>query len=616
MADLWDSPITPELLVSGAVSISEVCADGTDVYWLESRPSEAGRSAIVRWRDGAIAEVTGPDVNVRTRVHEYGGGAWWAEGERLVYSDDARGGELFLLDVSTGTEMQLTSGGHRYADGRFTPDEVWYICVRERHHADKSPHPVVHNELVAVRTDGSEERLIASGHDFFSSPRIAPDGRIICVCWDHPDMPWDSTRLKVLRVDDGGDEGHYVPSEQESIVLPGFTSDGRLLAVTDRSNWWNLVEVDPASGEQTPVVSGEFEVATPAWVFGLSRWAETPDGIVAVTALPTGDEVRFPNGFIERRHGEVSSLHALGDGRVVYAAASFTEEPAVWLHDGVEAVRLSQPRELGISSEWLSTPEPINFEVSGIDPHAPSGTRAHALYYPPRNPGVEPTGPPPLMVLAHGGPTGAARRSIRLTTQFWTSRGVAVVDVDYRGSTQYGRDYRHSLRGGWGITDVIDCVAAARHLAASERVDGEQLFIAGGSSGGLTVLNALAFFDEFRGGISRYGVADLAALAADTHKFEERYPERLIGRWPEDKHIYDERSPVNYPERISAPMLILQGSEDKVVPPSQSKAIVAALEAQHVPVTYIEFEGEGHGFRNAKTVIAMLEAELAFVSSV
>jgi dipeptidyl aminopeptidase/acylaminoacyl peptidase len=616
MADLWDSPITPELLVSGAVGISEVCADGPDVYWLESRPSEAGRSAIVRWRDGDIAEVTGPAVNVRTRVHEYGGGAWWVENGNLVHSDDARGGELFRLDVDSGTETQLTSDGHRYADGRFTPDGAWYVCVRERHEDVGAEHPVVHNELVAIRSDGSEERVIASGHDFFSSPRIAPDGRVVCVCWDHPDMPWDKTRLLLMRVDDEVDAGEYVPSEEESIVLPGFTSDGQLLAVTDRSNWWNLVEIDETSGEQTPVISGEFEIATPGWVFGLSRWLETSAGFVAVTALPTGDEIRFPNGFIEGRHGEVTSLQSLSDGRVAYAASSFTEEPAVWLHDGAQAVRISQPRELGVGREWLSTPEPINFDVSGIDPHAQAGTRAHALFYPPKNPDVEPTGPPPLMVLAHGGPTGAARRSLRLATQFWTSRGVAVVDVDYRGSTQYGRDYRHSLRGGWGITDVIDCVAAARHLAASERVDGDQLFISGGSSGGLTVLNALAFYDEFSGGISRYGVADLAALAADTHKFEERYPERLIGRWPEDKHIYDERSPVNYPERISAPMLILQGSEDKVVPPSQSKAIVAALEAQQVPVTYIEFEGEGHGFRNADTVIAMLEAELAFVSSV
>ncbi|RZV45749.1 MAG: S9 family peptidase [Acidimicrobiales bacterium] len=615
---MWKSPITPDVLVSGAVGISEVCADGSDVYWLESRPSEGGRSAVVRWRDGAIEEVTSPAANVRTRVHEYGGGAWWVENGRLVYSDDARGGELFLLDVEAGDEQQLTSEGHRYADGRFSPDGQWFLCVREVH--DQANSSVI-NDLVAVHTDGSRVKPLTGGHDFVSSPCFGRGGEIAFVAWDHPNMPWDTTILHVGSFD-GVNEGgvdasiQEVPSTGESIVLPGFTNNGRLLAVSDRSNWWNLVEVDRGTGEQTPVVAGEFEVATPGWVFGLSRWVETPDGVVAVAGFPAGDEIHFPNGFIERQHGEVSSLRAMADGRVAYAAASFTEESAVWVHDGETARRISQPRELPFGPEWISTPSPITFEVSAIDESTPSGTVAHALFFPPSNPDVTDDRLPPLMVLVHGGPTAAARRMLRLATQFWTSRGVAVCDVDYRGSTMYGREYRDALRGGWGATDVVDCVAAAHHLAVTGHVDRERLFIAGGSSGGLTVLNALSFFDVFSGGISRYGVADLAALAADTHKFEERYPEGLIGRWPEDKAIYDKRSPVNYPEKITAPLLVLQGTEDKIVPPSQSKAIVAALNAHDVPVTYIEFAGEGHGFRNADSIIAMLEAELAFVSSV
>ena len=616
-----DSPITAELLVSGAVGISEVVADGNDVYWAESRPSEAGRTAIVRWRDGEIAEITGPDANVRTRVHEYGGGAWWVSGGVLIFSDDARGGELFRLDIEANSETQLTSSGNRYADGRFSPDGQWYVCVRERR-IDEGPEAAATlNEIVAVSTDAQGEVLVLlSGRDFVSSPRFGLGGQLVCVVWDNPDMPWDATELVLIEPEwmDGDPEPstRSIPGEIESIVLPEWTSDGRLLAVTDRSNWWNLVDVDLTTGAQTPVVEGEFEIATPGWVFGLSRWCEGPDGIVVVAGSPLGDTIGWPSGYVEDRHTAVSALRRLEDGRVAYVGASYAEEQAVWIHDGAEAQRISQPRDLGLDVSLFPEPELITFDVSSVDSDAPQGTTAHALFYAPAVLDKQADDePPPLLVMVHGGPTAAARRQLSLVIRYWTSRGVAVADVDYRGSVLYGRLYRNELRGGWGITDVADCVAAAKSLADAGRVDSERMIIAGGSAGGLTVLNALAHHEVFSGGISRYGVTDLRALAADTHKFEARYLDRLVGRWPEDEDIYIERSPLTHADKIRAPMLVLQGDEDMVVPPSQAEAIVEALEQNEVPVTYHLFAGEGHGFRMSETIMSVLAAEEDFVMS-
>lgn len=615
------SPITAELLVSGAVGISEVVADGTDIYWVENRPSEGGRAALVRWRNGEIAEVASPEANVRTRVHEYGGGAWWVADGRAFFSDDARGGELFMLDVDSGKETQLTSSGYRYADGRVSPDAQWFVCVRERHDGEEGDE--VRNEIVAISVDGQgTELVLASEHDFYSSPRFGLGGQLVCVAWDNPNMPWDDTELVLIGsqwLDGDVDKTTVtrlpgVPDEPESIVLPGWTADGRLFAVTDRKNWWNLVEVDVATGDQSPVVEGEFEIATPGWVFGLSRWCEVGDGVVVVAGTPQGDTIGFPNGHVEDRHSSVSSIRALTDGRVVYVAASFSEETAVWVHDGASATRLSQPRDLGLDQALFPEPELISFDISEVDPAEPPGTTAHALFYEPAlADGQEADELPPLLVLVHGGPTAAARRQLNLTIRYWTSRGVAVADVDYRGSTLYGRLYRNELQGEWGVADVVDCVAAATHLAGTGKVDGERMFIEGGSAGGLTVLNAVAIYDVFSGGISRYGVTQLATLATDTHKFEARYLDGLVGRWPEDEAIYTERSPLTHVDTIDVPLLVLQGEDDKVVPPSQAEAIVNALSASGVPVTYHLFPGEGHGFRRSETIVSVLEATELFL---
>ena len=624
------SPITAELLVSGAVGISEVVADGMDIYWAESRPNEGGRVALMAADLSSsdaldIREVTGPGTNVRTRVHEYGGGAWWVAEGRLIFSDDARGGELFHVTVSSGSETQLTSSGYRYADGRLSPDGQWFVAVRERHDGGKDgseQHSVI-NEIVAISTDGQgTELVLVDGHDFYSSPRFGLGGQLVCVAWNNPNMPWDSTEL--ILVEPQWLDGDPDPvrrsllaehGEPESIVLPGWTTNGRLLAVSDRSNWWNLFEIDTASGSAVPVIQGEFEIATPGWVFGLSRWCEVADGIVVIAGTPLGDTIGFPNGYVEDRHSSVSSIRALPDGRVVYVGASYGQEAAVWVHDGGEALQVSSSRDLGLDAGLFVEPELVTVDCTEIDHTLAPGTTTHALFYEPAlADSQEVDGLAPLLVLVHGGPTAAARRQLDLSILYWTSRGIAVAAVDYRGSTLYGRIYRNELRGQWGVADVVDCVAVAQHLANTGRVDPDAMIIQGGSAGGLTVLNAVSKHDVFSGGVSRYGVTDLRALATDTHKFEARYLDGLVGQWPSDEQIYIDRSPMSYPNEISVPMLILQGTEDKVVPPSQAEMIVDALRKNGVPVTYHLYEGEGHGFRAAETIVAVLEATEAFIN--
>ncbi len=601
--------------MSGAIGISETCVDGDDVWWAESRPDEGGRTAVMRSSGGVTEEVTPPGAYVRTLVHEYGGGSWWAQNGTLVYVDvtDQR-----LRKIEPGSEPVFLSPepdvprGLRYADGRVTPDGNWYVCVRERHRGDAEPA----NELVAVATDGSERVEVLWGNaDFVSSPRISPDGSLVAwISWDHPNMPWDSTTLRVHRLDGNvlGDPVLELGNGAESWVEPGWDSDGRLFACSDRDEWWNLYEIDLTSGAAAPAVSGPFEIPTPSWVFGMQRWASTDAGMAAVVGLATGDELILGGQTLALADTSVSSIQP-APGGVVYAGAGFGHESQVVRLNatsrGVERMVLRAGRELPVEPGYLIAPEWITY---------PTGTGgddvAHGLFYPPTNPDhVGPAGErPPLLVLAHGGPTGQARRQLQLGILYWTSRGVAVVDVDYRGSTGYGRSYRRLLDGQWGIADVEDCVAAARYLAERGDVDGDRLMIRGGSAGGFTVLNALAHHDVFAAGASRYGVADLEALATDTHKFESRYLDTMIGPWPEAKAVYDERSPVNHVDRFAAPMIVLQGDEDAVVPPNQSEMIVDALKKRGVPVSYLLFEGEQHGFRKAENVIRALEAELAF----
>ena len=657
----WPSPISAESLVAGAAGIAEVMADPVQsryLWWAETRPDEGGRTAVMRHclRTGAAEEFTGPDADVRTLVHEYGGGAWWPHDGRLFYVDradqllrrlDSPGGEPMML-----TPQPPTARAWRYADGRVTPDGRWCVCVRERHGAElREPvnervtgaaddpdaagaadsEPV--NELVAVAADGSQRiEVLWSESDFVMAPRPSPVGdRLAWITWDHPHMPWDATRLHVHELGDGalGDELAVVGErEDRSLVQPGWWGN-RLLVCSDHDDWWNLYEVDLSTGTLAGVMTGECDVAGgPAWVLGIQRWAAGSAGIVVAVGRPTGDELVFAADGVSAAAADsaiASVAVADHDGTmtVAYAAAGWGHEPevvavTVGAHaDGGPAPerRVIRPsRPLGFGPGFAPPPEAIAFpavDVGGAD-------QARGLYYRPANPGcVGPPGElPPLLVLAHGGPTAAARRQLQPSILYWTSRGIAVVDVDYRGSTGYGRPYRRALDGGWGEIDVADCAAAARYLVDRGEADPERLIIRGSSAGGLTVLAALALHDAFAAGASRYGVADLTALATDTHKFESRYLDILVGPYPEARRLYEERSPINHADSIDAPLIVLQGSEDAIVPPDQSSAIVAALESRGVPVAYLLFEGEQHGFRRAETIVAALESELAFFGRV
>ncbi len=634
----WPSPVTAACLVQGAAGISEVIADPVRpwvLWWAENRPDEGGRAAVMRrdLRGGESQEVTPADANVRTRVHEYGGGAWWPHDGSLYYAEFADQ-RLRRIDHPGAKPLLLTAEppeprAWRYADGRVTPDGRWSVCVQERH--DAGGEPV--NELVAVATDGSQRVVrLWSGSDFVMTPRVSPDGSMLAwISWDHPNMPWDATRLHVHELGDAelGAEVQVLGLRGDrSLCEPGWDpgaagAESRLMVCSDHDDWWGLYEVSLDAGSLLPVVVGDFDVATPPWVFGMQRWAAAGGTVAAAAGMPAGDRVLVDGRAVRLIDSSMSSLtmaRNAPDGAAVlaYTGAGYRHEPEVAVvridgagRAGRNAVRPA--RGLGLGAGLLIEPEAITFPTGGG-----GSAVAHALYYPPANPACAgPAGDrPPLLVMAHGGPTAAARRQLQLGVVFWTSRGIAVVDVDYRGSTGYGRSYRRALDGAWGVADVEDCVAAARFLADRGDVDPQRLIIRGGSAGGFTVLAALALHDTFAAGASRYGIADLEALAADTHKFESRYLDRLVGPYPEARDVYVARSPIHHLDGFDAPMIVLQGDEDEIVPPAQSEMIVAALEAKGVPVAYLLFEGEQHGFRSADNIVTALEAELAFFGRV
>ena len=614
----WPSPITSELVVRAARLPGGVQVDGDDVWWAESRPEEGGRIAVVRrTSDGEVEEVLPAEHSARTSVHEYGGAAWWV-----------RDGVLWFADWATQRLHRLAPGeppvaltpapevprGRRYADGDLHPDGDVLLCVQELHHAEGRE---ASNAIVRLAArEPSEPQVVVEGPDFVSDPRWSPDGASFCwLEWDHPDMPWDATRLVV----GSGGERTVVAGEEEreSIGQPTWASDGSLWFFGDRSGFWSLHRWTPTGGREVVVDLGK-DIGHPQWVFGQSSYALLPGGGVAFAFGDGGLErlaVRRPSedsAPLELPYTMFDSIRARGDG-VVCIAASPTSEPHVVEIDLTSAhvEVLAPPRDLGLDESWSSVPEPIAFPTGG-------GHTAHALLYPPTNPEHEaPAGErPPLLVLIHGGPTSAARPMLQLGRQYWTSRGFAVVDVNYRGSTGFGREYRDLLQGEWGVADVEDCAAVCRFLVVRGDVDPDRLCIRGGSAGGFTTLAALAFQDVFAAGASHYGVADLAALAQGTHKFESRYLDGLVGPWPEARAIYEERSPIFHVDRIDRPLVVFQGLDDPVVPPNQAEMIVDALRARGVPVAYVAFEGEQHGFRRSHNIRAALDGELSFYAQV
>tara|TARA_Y100001936_G_scaffold44693_1_gene43608 strand:+ start:1996 stop:3915 length:1920 start_codon:yes stop_codon:yes gene_type:complete len=612
----WESLITSEMLVGGAVRLGEIVTDGDDVWWAESRPDEGGRTVIVR--NGK--DQTDKKTNVRTLVHEYGGSAWSVRNGTLVYSQylDQR---LYRRDKS-GDSIPLTpesetQQSYRYADGRITNNEDWYVCVREIHtSSDEEPS----NEIVAVPLDGSQQiRVLVSGPDFVSSPRVSKEGnQIAWVQWNHPNMPWDDTQLCIASLEEMVLSNQKVTkSKAESFFQPEWDDQGNLHVVSDRNNWWNLFRVDQSTNEidLTSLTNIEAEIGLPQWVFGQSRYAFVGDEIWFVYREAGIDKLATlsSNGQFEQIKidaTEIESVTNYKDG-IVATVSSWKAESSVMFINSEEVRPLSKTRDLDIGESWFPVPETFTYQTSDSE-------KAHALFYSPTNPEYEihENENPPLIVLAHGGPTGSARRQLQLSIAYWTSRGFGVADVDYRGSTGYGRLYRNRLRNSWGLADVEDCVAVAKHLVAQKKVDKNRLAIKGGSAGGFTVLAALTFHDTFTAGASRYGIADLAILAKDTHKFESRYLDRLVGKWPEDEEIYKQRSPIHHIEQLSTPMVILQGSEDPIVPPNQAHLMAKKLKENDIPHALIEFSDEGHGFRKAPNITKAIESELAFFAQI
>jgi dipeptidyl aminopeptidase/acylaminoacyl peptidase len=647
----WRSPITAALAAAGAVRIGGVCLDGEDVYWLETRPAEGGRNALVHRRpDGSIEDVTPAGFSVRTRAHEYGGGAFVVAVGTVYFSNDAD--QRLWRQPAGGSPEPITPEGQvRYADAVVDATRGRLICVREDH---RGPAAEPENALVTVPLAGGQPEVLMRGADFYAAPRLSCDGRRLAwLAWNHPLMPWEGTELYVAPLDEAGGLGAPVRvagGERESIFQPAWAPDGSLHFVSDRSGWWNLYRCRDGADEALCPMEAEF--GAPQWVFGLSTYGWVgPETIVCahqregtwrlglldtrqrrLTPIETGlTEIAFlqaaperavfagaspaePTGIYEvsvSRATNSSSVLPAAQGSAVLPAAHgssvlpATHEPSV--SSGTSSRLLHRPSRVPVDEAYLSRPEAVSFPTSG-------GVSAHGLYYPPGSPDFEGRSDerPPLIVMSHGGPTSAASTALSLPLQFWTSRGFAVLDVNYRGSSGYSRAVREALTGRWGLADVEDCIAGAHHLVARGSVDGQRLLIRGGSAGGYTTLCALVFHRAFRAGASYYGVSDLEALARDTHKLERHYLESLVGPYPARRDLYVARSPLHHVERLACPVIFFQGLEDKVVPPDQTERMVQALRGQGLAVEYVTFPNEQHGFRRAENVARALEAELAF----
>lgn len=621
----WPSPVTPEMLTQSPPGVREPGHNGHGLMWVETRPQEKGRYVLVVQTPDGPRDVTPEPFNVRNRVHEYGGGSWVADGELIVFSNFADN-RLYRLDGLGNEPRPITpERAYRFADLQLDRAHNRVVAVREDH-SDPTREPV--NTIVALNLDGPNDdggTVLVSGTDFVSSPRLNGEAsRLAWITWDHPHMPWDATVLSWATLSPQNDLGEplvVVNGTRESAILPGWDRHDRLIFVSDRTGWWHLYRLGE-DGEQAQLTGGEVEHGVPPWQFGASTWTELADGTI-VTAWTAGGVWRL--GSIERGTTDtlspidlpfttLSDIEAHPDGkRVTLKAGSPHERSALAVVDPETGTwgYVTPPAADRLDPGYTSIAEPVSWAT-------PDGATAHGFYYAPTNNDVHaPSGElPPLIVESHGGPTSASSAGFDLEVQFWTSRGFAILDVNYGGSTGYGRAYRERLNGAWGVVDVDDCASGALALADRGLVDRERLIVRGGSAGGFTTLAALAFRDIFSAGASYYGIGDLEAMALDTHKFESRYLDSLVGPYPETIEVYRERSAIHHVDRLTSPMILFQGLDDKVVPPDQSVTMAAAVRARGLPVALLTFAGEGHGFRMAETIERTLEAELSFYGQV
>jgi dienelactone hydrolase len=613
----WPSPLTAADCAQGSVRLGQMVWDPPDLYWIESRPQEQGRAVLMRWQ-GAPTEVLPSQFHVRTTVHEYGGGAFTVQDGTVVFSHypDQR---LYLFSQAHPQPLPLTPEGFRYGDGCL--HQGYWIGIREDHRGTE-----VINCLVRVALDGSDQetggQILHSGHDFYASPRLSPTGTLAWITWDHPAMPWDRSTLWIAYYEPvSGSLNHpliLAGAENESVQQPRWTSSSSLIFISDRTGWWNLYSWDPQQGIRA-LYPLEAEFGQPPWVLGLSTYCLLADtevlciysqaGVSHLLHLDLttgqGRSIPVPYTFLDQIQGSRNQAFFLG-------GSPTTPLSVVALDLKRESCRTLRPSStLPIPASYCSVPQPVTFASA-------QGRTAYGFYYPPTHPDYTglPGERPPVLVKTHGGPTAATTTVLSLGIQFWTSRGWGIFDVNYGGSSGYGRAYREVLRGQWGIVDAEDVVAGCAWLVSQGLADPQRLVISGGSAGGFTTLVALTFYECFRAGGSYYGIGDLAALARDTHKFESHYLDTLVGPYPQAQAIYQERSPIYHTDRLACPVIFFQGQEDRVVPPNQAEAMVAALKKKGIPVEYLSFANEGHGFRQASTLETCLEAELAFYQRV
>ena len=614
----WKSPLSTDLIVAGANAINQMMLDGEDIYWIEMRPAEGGRNVAVRRNpDGSTSDINPAPFNIRTRVHEYGGGSLLVHKGTLYFSnfDDQR----LYSQVPGSKPKALTPADLRYADAVFDETRERLICIREDH-TPKGKEAI--NTIVALGLKGKDGgQVLVESYNFFSTPKISPDGsKLAWLSWNHPNMPWDGTELWVADFKKDGTLGKatlVAGGKAESIFQPEWSPEGVLHFVSDRTNWWNLYRWKADKIE--PLYPLEAEFGEPQWVFGMSTYgfaadgriicAYTQNGLWQLASLTPNTGKLEP---IELPYSEIAGLEISGN-RALVEAGSPTEPYSILLLDlsKMSFQLLYRSSDLTIDPGYISIPEAIEYPTT-------NDLISHAFYYPPTNRDfAAPEGErPPLLVRIHGGPTASASTTLRLSHQYWTSRGWAILDVNYGGSTGYGREYRQRLNDSWGIVDLDDCVNGALYLVERGLADSNRLAIDGGSAGGYTTLAALAFRETFKAGASHFGVSDLEALAKDTHKFESRYLDNLIGPYPERQDLYRERSPIYFTDQLRVPLILFQGLEDKVVPPSQAVQMFEAVRDKGIPVAYLPFEGEQHGFRRAENIKRALEAQYYFFAKV
>ena len=632
----WPSPLSAARVTAGALRLDQIQIDGNEVYWLEGRAAEGGRYVIVKWaaegsdrasgpqKAQTTIDITPPGFNVRTRVHEYGGAAYTVHNGAVYFTnfDDQR---VYRQEPGKAP-VAMTDAGPMWADFRVDAARHRLIGVREQ-----PPSPNGFGAAGSVNVIAAiPDRVLIEGADFYSDPIVSPDGKFLAwLQWDHPNMPWDGTELWVGAFNAGGLIGvrHKIAGgPSESIFQPEWSPDGALYFVSDRTGWWNLYRWMGKDVEAIHPMAAEF--GKPQWTFSMVTYAFVSGTRVAATYTHNGRwklamidvyTKQFTPIDLDVQPLESIKAKATDGADIYFLGGSATESPAIMRLRGRQLDILRSSTSEPIPREWISVPEAVTFKVKDRD--------VHAFYYAPHNPDIPGSGVPefrgsgveerpPLLVMTHGGPTGATSDVLDPKIQFWTSRGFAVLDVDYSGSTGYGRPYRDRLKGQWGIVDVEDAVGGAKAMVAAGKADPERLIIRGGSAGGYTTLAALTFFDTFKAGASYYGISDLEVLQRDTHKFEARYNDTLIGPWPESKDVYRARSPIHFTDRLSCPIILFQGLEDKVVPPNQSEMMADAVRRKGLKVKYVTFEGEQHGFRKAENIIRSLEEELAFYQDV